>query len=187
MVNTQIKTTFFKEIPTFIPRERLPYAHNLIKRLFSLGELFSKTESLCKKVGASNKGSAYFRNREGISNSFFFSTPATAVDKGNSSQSERKIGSSRGDWKSLEKGCNRKSSYEKGFCQGQCVNNLFLVKNRFIFNLKNLNQYIHHDKMESQKSLTDILKQGNFMCKLDLKDTYFCIPIVERSKKFVRF
>ena len=57
-----------------IPRERLTYAHNLVKRLFSLGELFSKTESLCKKMGASNKGSAYFRNREGISNSFFFPT-----------------------------------------------------------------------------------------------------------------
>ena len=25
------------------------------------------------------------------------------------------------------------------------------------------------------------------MCKLDLKDAYFCIPLAEESKKFVRF
>ena len=45
------------------------------------------------------------------------SQPAPAVAKGNSSQSKRKICSGGGDWKSLEKGCNRKSSYEKGFCK----------------------------------------------------------------------
>ena len=32
-------------------------------------------------------------------------------------QSKRKICSRGGDWKSLEKSCNSKSSYEKGFCQ----------------------------------------------------------------------
>ena len=68
-------------------------------------------------MAISNKGLEYFRNCEGISNSFSFSTPATAVAKGNSSQSKRKICSGGGDWKSLEKGCNRKSSYEKGFCK----------------------------------------------------------------------
>ena len=76
-----------------------------------------KTKTLCKKVAISNKGSGYFRNCEGISNSFSFSTPATAVAKGISSQSKRKICSGGGDRKSLEKGCNRKSSYEKGFCK----------------------------------------------------------------------
>ena len=49
-----------------------------------------KTETLCKKVRISNKGSEYFRNCEGISISFSFSTPATAISKGNSSQSKKK-------------------------------------------------------------------------------------------------
>ena len=52
-----------------------------------------------------------------ISNSSSFSTLATVVAKGNSSQSKRKMCSDGGDLKSLEKGCNRKSSYEKGFCK----------------------------------------------------------------------
>ena len=76
-----------------------------------------KTKTLCKKVAISNKGSGYFKNCKGISNSFPFSTPATTVAKGNSSQSKRKICSGGGECKSREKGCNRKSSYEKGFCK----------------------------------------------------------------------
>ena len=68
-------------------------------------------------MGTSNKGSEYFKNCEEISNSFSFSKPATAVVKKNSSQSKRKICTGGGDWKSLEKGCNRKSSYEKDFCK----------------------------------------------------------------------
>ena len=76
-----------------------------------------KTKILCRKVVISNKGSEYFRNCEGISDSFSFSTLATAVAKGNSSQSKRQIRSGEGDWKSPGKHCNRKSSYEKGFCK----------------------------------------------------------------------
>ena len=68
-------------------------------------------------MGASNKGSEYFKNCEGMSNSFSFSTPATAVVKKNSTQSKRKICTGGGDWKSIEKGCNRRSSYEKDFCK----------------------------------------------------------------------
>ena len=78
--------------------------------------------------------------------------------------------------------------------KSQFVRNLFLLKkkdrgNRPVTNLKNLNQCIphHHFRMESLQSLRDILKQGDFMCKLDLKDAYFCIPLAEESKKFVRF
>ena len=76
-----------------------------------------KTETLCKKVGTSNKRSQYFRNCEGISNSFSFATSATTLAKRNSSQSKRKICSGGGGWKSLETGCNRKTSYEKNFCK----------------------------------------------------------------------
>ena len=61
--------------------------------------------------------------------------------------------------------------------KSQFVRNLFLLKkkdrgNRPVTNLKNLNQCIphHHFRMESLQSLRDILKQGDFMCKLDLKD-----------------
>ena len=115
-----MKTTFFKLISILVPREKLSYAHKLVKRLFS-SELpnvqMAGRQTLCKKVAISDKGSEYFRNYEGISYYSSFSTSATAVAKGNSSQSKRKISSGGGDRKSLEKGCNSKSSYEKGFCE----------------------------------------------------------------------
>ena len=41
--------------------------------------------------------------------------------------------------------------------------------------------------MKSLQSLRGILKQNEFMCKLEIKDPYFCIPLAEESKKFVRF
>ena len=56
-----------------------------------------KTETLCEKVGTSDKGSEYFRNCERISNSFSSPTPAAKVAWGNSAQSKRKICSGGGD------------------------------------------------------------------------------------------
>ena len=79
---------------------------------------------------------------------------------------------------------------KKVSAKSQFVKNLFLVMKEDGCNwtVKNLNQYIphHYFKTESLNSLRDILKQGNFICKLDLKDAYFCIPLAEESKKFAR-
>ena len=35
--------------------------------------------------------------------------------------------------------------------------------------------------------LKEILLEGNYMCKLDLKDAYFCVPVKKRSRKNLRF
>ena len=94
----------------------------------------------------------------------------------------------------LRKVAIAKVRMKKVSAKSHFVRNLFLVKkkdfgNRPVINLKNLNQYIpHHSfKMKSLKSLRNILKQRNFMCKLDLNNAYFSIPLAEESKKFVRF
>ena len=84
--------------------------------------------------------------------------------------------------------------------EGQFLSNLFLVKkkdggggggggNRPVINLKNLNYFIpyHHFKMEGLHLLKDLLQEGDFLCKLDLKDAYFYIPMNEQSRKYVRF
>ena len=97
----QLKITFFKEISTLIPQEKLPYAHKLLKGLLSSGqlpnvEIAGRLKHFVKK-GTSNKGTEYFRNCEGISNSCPFSTPATVVAKENSSQSKSNICSSGRD------------------------------------------------------------------------------------------
>ena len=40
--------------------------------------------------------------------------------------------------------------------------------------------------MEDLKTVADLQRLGDFMCKLDLKDAYFTIPLHARSQKFTR-
>ena len=94
----------------------------------------------------------------------------------------------------MKKFAIEKVHMEKVSAKSQFVSNLFLVKkknrdSRPVINLKNLNKYIPHQnfKMESLQSLRNILKQGDSMCKEDLKDAYFCIALAEELKKLVRF
>ena len=60
---------------------------------------------------------------------------------------------------------------------------------RPIINLKALNQYLNtqHFKMESIYTLRDILKLGDYMGRIDLKDAYFSIKIHPNHKKFLKF
>ena len=60
---------------------------------------------------------------------------------------------------------------------------------RPILNLRSLNQHVDrpHFKMEDIRSLKDILQEGDFMAKLDLKEAYFSVPITEQSRSFLQF
>uniref|UniRef100_A0A7M5V2U2 Reverse transcriptase domain-containing protein n=1 Tax=Clytia hemisphaerica TaxID=252671 RepID=A0A7M5V2U2_9CNID len=76
----------------------------------------------------------------------------------------------------------------------QFVSPLFLVPKkdqgqRPVINLKNLNKFIpyEHFKMEGLFLVKEILKQGDWMLKIDLKDAYFAIPLDQHSQRFVRF
>ena len=79
--------------------------------------------------------------------------------------------------------------------QSQFLSNLFLREKkekgtyRPVINLKNLNAYIPYEKfkMETLKDVKDILRQGDFLVKIDLKDAYFSIPLHQKSKNLVRF
>ena len=89
----------------------------------------------------------------------------------------------------LEKGPIREAN------PGQCfVNNIFLVPKsgqrwRLILNLKLLNSYTvsEHFKMEDIRCVKDLLGKGDFMCKLDLRDTYLSIPVHPAHQKYLRF
>ena len=78
--------------------------------------------------------------------------------------------------------------------EGQILSNLFLKEKkdggqRPILNLKRLNKLIPylHFKMEGLHNLKDIMRQGDFLVKLDLKDAYFTLPLGQGSRKLVNF
>ena len=72
--------------------------------------------------------------------------------------------------------------------------NLFLVpkkdgRMRPVINLKALNQFIEvqHFKMEGMHSVRDLLRAGDWMTKVDLKDAYFTIPMSQSDRQYLRF
>ena len=78
--------------------------------------------------------------------------------------------------------------------KGEFLSNLLLVKKkdegqRPVINLKHLNAFIpyNHFKMAGLQNLRYLLQDGDYMCKLDLKDVYYCVPLQKNSKKYVRF
>ena len=60
---------------------------------------------------------------------------------------------------------------------------------RHVINLKMLNQFIPflHFKMEGLFQLKQIIQEGDWMCKLNLKDASFSVPLNRNSRKFVGF
>ena len=60
---------------------------------------------------------------------------------------------------------------------------------RPVINLKYLNQWVEapHFKMEGIATLKDLLRPGNWMVKVDLKDAYFTITNHLHHQQFLRF
>ena len=72
--------------------------------------------------------------------------------------------------------------------------NIFLVPKksggqRPVINLKALNQFVHaeHLKMEGIHTLRDLLRPGDWLGKIDLKDAYLVIPIHQTHRDYLRF
>ena len=117
--------------------------------------------------------------------------------KGNSNENKLQPKRSRGKFirerKPPEEGCD-KASVCRISTREIFVSNLFLLKNkdggnRSVINLKKLNQFIpyNHFNIECLQSVKDVLKKDSFMCKLDLRDAYFSIPLSEDTERYVRF
>ena len=74
------------------------------------------------------------------------------------------------------------------------ISNLFLVPKksdgfRPVINLKPLNHFLQeiHFKMESIQTAIESLNYGDYMVSLDLKASYFSVPIFSPHKKYLRF
>ena len=71
---------------------------------------------------------------------------------------------------------------------------IFLVpkkdgQSRPVVNLCPLNQHLlyQHFKMEGVHVVRDLLQQGDWMSRIDLKDAYFAIPIHKNHRQYLRF
>ena len=76
---------------------------------------------------------------------------------------------------------------QKGF-----ISRMFLVPKkdgsyRPIIDLRQLNKFIRweHFKMEGIHLVKDLLRQGDWMVKLDLKDAYFAVPIHQEYQQYL--
>ena len=58
-----------------------------------------------------------------------------------------------------------------------------------ILNLKKLNNYIQskHYKMESLQNVLYMVRPGTWMASVDLKDTYYLVPIHKEYQKYFKF
>ena len=79
--------------------------------------------------------------------------------------------------------------------QGEFVSSIFLrlkkngVDYRMILNLKELNKFnvYRHFKMDSLKTVTDLMTQGCYMASVDIKDAYYAVPIATEHQKCLKF
>ena len=60
---------------------------------------------------------------------------------------------------------------------------------RPVFNLKELNQFLHweHFKMKNVQMIRDLIQEGDWMVKMDLKDAYFALLIREEDQRWLMF
>ena len=112
------------------------------------------------------------------------SQPITVVPKGETASIGEEV------QKLLEKGAIKVVDP----CTDQFVSRIFLVpkkdgSSRPVINLKLLNQFMAnlHFKMESLAMSRDLLKPGDWMASIDLKDAYLSVAIWEEHRKYLRF
>jgi len=81
-------------------------------------------------------------------------------------------------------------------CPQQFISTLFLVEKgqgtgdfRPVINLKALNRFLPKEefKMEGLHTARSLLRKGDYMMKLYLKDAYYAVPIHPESRKYLRF
>ena len=60
---------------------------------------------------------------------------------------------------------------------------------RLILNLKHLNEEVvyHHFKMDSIKTVLQLVTQNCYMCKIDLKDAYYSVPVAPEFQRCLKF
>ena len=115
----------------------------------------------------------------------------TNPDKNTTSNKDEQTGGNLhqpGDRQYAEKGAIRLAIPK----EDQVLSNIVITPKksggfRPVINLKQVNEFIpyEHFKMDGLKDVKNLLQQGDLMCKLDLKDASFAIPLSPKSRKYV--
>ena len=88
----------------------------------------------------------------------------------------------------------KRAIFPISYTEGGFYSSLFLVPKksggyRPIVNLKKLNTFVRyeHFKMETMEDVRQLLRPGDFLAKLDLKDAYLTVPMRTEHQPFLRF
>ena len=150
-----------------------------------------KVKTFFGSMGDSFKGSRNFRNFKGIQDTFSkeSNTGESSPDATHGSGTSRS--NTSGDRGHVEEESHIQQTEHQA---GEFLSNISLVSkreggNRPVVNLRYLNQFIlyQHFKMEGLFCLREILQEGDYMCKMDMKDAYFSILLHQSSRNYVRF
>lgn len=89
---------------------------------------------------------------------------------------------------------DKKVIQEVTFVEGQFISLIFVrpKKNgeyRMILNLKKFNESVeyHHFKMDTLESVLNLIKPNSCSASVDLRHTYYSVPIAEQYQKYLRF
>ena len=141
------------------------------------------TKTLSTKLGKHNPGSLDPAGCKGVSNRLFRVPGASSPTKVNDSKCRKSsINIDRSTKTSLQGG------YPLSFTH-QSRTRVFKHLIPCTENLKPLNRNIpyEHFKMEGIHMLKDLLKKGDYLVKIDLKDAYLTVPIWHKHQKYLRF
>ncbi|CAC5393416.1 unnamed protein product [Mytilus coruscus] len=149
-----------------------------------------KVKPFCKELGNNHLREKDTKRYPKYRGKFSVTSDTTERYKNNCTQSKRRTPDVNRGQRNVDKRSHCTSKTMQGSIPKQLV--LSTQKRwgqRPVLNLKILNQHVmyQHFKMEGLFMIKDLLKVGDFMLKIDLKEAYSVLSISQNHRKFLRF